>query len=250
LQGYGWAVRCNSARFTLVGVKFSLLIPVLLAGATLHANTIVATFTAELDSKAIQRTVGDSAGWVDTTTGIFEFSRTGGTLTGPPLGNFFAFCIEPREFVSQGSSYTYDFSDLSQGATNIGGMGVTKANLIRELFGRYNPTFDPNLSATTIGALQIAIWEIVRETSGTLNVSNGTVQFRNAADPAALTLAQTFLTSLTGSGPRVNNLYALTAAGAQDVLVQVTPEPATTFGAGLALAGILGYVRRRRAIAR
>lgn len=102
---------------------------------------------------------------------------------GAPTGTFFAFCIEPREFVSTGSTYTYDFSSLDQGATNIGGMGVARADLLRELFGRYYPVIGAPLDATHASAMQIAIREIVRETSGTLNASNGNIMFQNPRMP-------------------------------------------------------------------
>ena len=98
-------------------------------------------------------------------------------------------------------------------------------------------------------AIQIAIWEIVRENSGSLNVSTGNVNFQNPADVAALALAQTYLSSLNGSGPRLTNLYALTAVGAQDIVVQVNsplPEPVMLFTAGLGLIGIALTARQRR----
>lgn len=219
-------------------------------GANLHAATIIARFNGEITSEAIQRDVGDGAGFVDTTTGMFSFLRTGGTLLGDPSGTFFAFCIEPREFVSSGQTYTYNFSNLEQGATNIGGMGAAKADLIRELFGRYYPVIGASLDALHASAMQIAIWEIVRENSGTLNVTTGNVMFRNAADAPSMTLAQTYLSSLNGSGPKLTNLYALTNVGAQDVIVQVNspaPEPGVLVTAGLGLIGIALLARRRRA---
>lgn len=227
-------------------MKPTVLIATAFAALNLQAATVIVMFNGELTSESIQRDVGDGAGFVDTSTGEFSFTRTGGTLVGGPAGNFLSFCIEPREFVSAGSSYTYDFSDLSQGATNIGGMGVAKADLLRELFGRYYPLFTVSLDATHASALQIAAWEIVRENSGVLNVASGNVVFRNAADPAALTLAQTYLSSLNGKGPKATGLYALTAVGSQDVIVQyATPEPVEALTTGLGLIA-LGLMLRRK----
>jgi hypothetical protein len=244
-------------------MKHILVIAAAFTALNLNASTITALFNGELNSENIQRFIIDdptNPGWVDTTTGIFTFTRTAGTAP-LPTGTFLAFCIEPREFVSGGSTYTYDFSDLEQGTTNIGGMGVTKANLIRELFGRFEPVlggpvFDPNLNqirpenALYESAFQIALWEIVRETSGTLNVSDGNITFRNPQDAATLAFAQTMLSSLTGTGPRLNDLYALTNVGAQDVLVQVdfpAPEPFGLVTTGGALIGIAMMLRRRQA---
>jgi hypothetical protein len=59
-------------------------------------------------------------------------------------------------------------------------------------------------------------------------------------------LAQSFVTSIDGTGPKLSNLVALTKIGAQDLVTQVqTPEPATggLIGAGLVLAAIM---RRRK----
>lgn len=240
-------------------MKNALVILIALAGFNLRAATIIALFNGEQTSEAIQRFVGNDptnpSGWVDTTTGEFSFTRSDGTEIGGPSGTFFGFCIEPREFVSPGTTYTYDFSFLEQGTTNIGGMGPVKADEIRELFGRYYPIIGAPIDAEHASAIQIAIWEIVRETSATLDVSAGNVMYRNPADAAALALAQTYLSSLDGTGPKLNNLYALTEIGAQDVVVQVTgqfaipnPEPVPFVTTGLALIGVALMLRRRYAV--
>jgi hypothetical protein len=224
-----------------------------LAGFNLQALTIIATFNGELSSESILRNVGPGygdgdagAGFVSTTTGMFSFTGLPGSQVGLLIGPFDGFCIEPREFVSQGSTYTYDFSDLSQGATNIGGMGVTKANLLRELFGRYYPVIGAPIDAEHASAMQIAIWEIVREDSAPLDVYTGNVVFEDPQDQAALDLAQTYLHSLTGTGPFADNLYALTFDGVQDVVIQVQiPEPVETLATGLALIALSLMARAR-----
>jgi hypothetical protein len=230
-------------------IKSTLLFALALAGMEAHAATIVvAQFNGEITSEAIQRFIVNdptNPGWVDTTTGEFSFTRVdGGTID--PAASFLAFCIEPREFVSSGSTYTYSLVPLAQGTTNIGGMGQAKADLLSELFGRYYPVLNAPLDAVHASAMQIAIWEIVRETSGTLDVSSGNISFRNPADAPALALAQTYLSSLNGTGPRAINLYALDEVGAQDVIVQIqNPEPATIILMGVALIGVAVVLRKR-----
>ncbi len=226
-------------------MKWVLLGSLTLASLHLQAATVIVAFNGEQFPETIQRDVGDGAGFVDTTTGIFTFTRIGGDWYGPPNGTFYSFCIEPREFVTPGNTYTYNFDTLEHGATNIGGMGAGKADLMRELFGRYYPVIGAPIDALHASAMQIAIWEIVRENSGTLNVSTGNTQFRNPQDPATVALAQSYLSSLDGSGPRASDLYALTAVGVQDIIVQATPEPVTFLCAGTALIG-LALIRRRR----
>jgi hypothetical protein len=229
-------------------MKIAFVLFITLAGFNLQASTIVALFNGELTSESIQRNVGDGAGFVSTTTGMFSFTRTGGTQVGIPNGTLFGYCIEPREFVSTGTTYTYDFTNLEMGATNIGGMGVGKADLIRELYGRFYPVIGAPIDAMHASAMQIATWEIVRENSGTLNVSTGNVVYQNPQNAASLALAQSHLTALDGTGPRANNLYAMTAVGAQDIVIQVTsqaPEPVEFATTGIALIA-LAMIRRRR----
>ncbi len=237
-------------------MKSAVLLLIAFAGVNLRAATVIALFNGEITSESIDRYIGNDptnpSGWVTTTTGMFSFTRTGGTEDGGPSGDFNAFCIEPREFVSGGSTYTYDFSFLSQGATNIGGMGDAKAALIDELFGRYYPVIGAPIDAEHASALQIAIWEIVRETAPVLDVYSGNVSYENAADPAALALAETYVQSLDGTGPMAVGLYALTADGVQDVVVQETgsfqspaPEPVQFLTTGGVLIFLARLLRRR-----
>jgi hypothetical protein len=188
--------------------------------------------------------------------GRFLMTRAGGDYSGTLVGDgaFYGFCIEPREFVNLGGSYVYDVANLQNGTTNISGMGEAKADRLRELFGRYLPDFSAPLSRLVAGALQIATWEIVREDSGTLNVYGGDIWFYSGSgeDPAgSVALAQSYVTSLDGTGPKLSNLIALTKVGSQDIVTQFkppiqNPEPAACglIGAGLVL---MAFLRRRQA---
>lgn len=245
-------------RLTITGLSIRNAVPFLLLclsllslPGVLRGSTVIAHFDQVFTPELIDRTVDNGANTYTTDTGLFQFTRTGGDFAGFQVTTFFAFCIEPREFVSPGSTYTYAWSMLEQGTTNIGGMGAAKANLLRELFGRYFPDFSAPIDQVHASALQISTWEIVRETSGTLNVLTGTTRFSNPQDAAALTLAQTYVQSLDGTGPRLNNVLALTLVGAQDLIIQdkvladiPTPEPGTMALVGLALMG-LSVLRRR-----
>lgn len=222
----------------LFGLALAATMPV-------ESATLIARFNGVINPMSIQRDVGDGGGWITTSVGLFGFTRLGGTFPGEPTGNFVGFCIEPREFVTPGVTYTYDVEDLRYGATNIGGMGPARADLLRELYARYFPQLIASIPANTARALQIATWEIVRETSGVLDVTSGTTRFQNPGDPAALTLAQTMLSSLTSAGPRLDDVYALNLIGAQDLVFQGTPEPGTLLLTGAALlVGRLGLRRR------
>jgi hypothetical protein len=235
----GWITAIRLAGVALAGYYSS---------TALLAGTVDAYLNGEMTRQTITRTVDDGANWYQTTTGAFVFTRTGGDYTGLFLPtSFYAFCIEPREFVAAGNTYTYTWDTLDNGATNIGGMGTARADQLRELFGRYYPDFTMMLDPQHGSALQIAAWEIVRETSGNLDVYNGTTRYINPEDPAALALAQVYVQSLDGSGPRLNDVYALTSLTAQDIVIQAdpVPEPALSAIIGVLLTGLALRARRR-----
>ena len=227
-----------------------------LAPMLLTADTVYLHFDGSSTSVGINRVV-DGANWYDTSGEVFYMTQLGGTYPDdlmPKGTSFFAFCIEPREFISPGSSYWYTVAPLSQGTTNIGGMGEAKALKLEELFGRFYPVFGVPLDQQKAAALQIAIWEIVREDSGTLDVYAGNTQFRNETLPGTIDLAQSYLSEINGKGPKAGGLLALisgttTVAGTQDIIVQDLPEPGTIGLAALACAVLLGRFRRRRAAA-
>lgn len=243
------------------GIRLGTWIPfvLLLLGATPGVQASLLTFRFDAfdptPASVFGRSVIDPANNQRVTTNAMEGGRfqmtllsTDGSYTVPGGGTtFLGFCIEPRQFVTLGQTYTDTIAQLEDGTTNIGGMGGVKANLLRELFGRYLPDFKSTLTRQQAGALQIAVWEIVREDSGALNVYSGDIYFTaGSEDPAGtVALAQTYVLSLDGAGPKLNNLYALNNAGAQDIVVQLnTPEPSSMGIFGLALIG-LGAIRRR-----
>ncbi len=233
--------------------------------ATLNAATVNWHYTSETPGYTISRTVDGGANYYTTTIGYFNAVRDGGDFTGTLRGpnsstsTFISFCIEPREFVSSDTNYFYTTAPLSQGTTNIGGMGAVKAQRINDLIGHYLPDFDvaiPNTSAGRLkaAALQVAIWEIVRENLGNpLNVYAGQVIFNTESQTGIMALAQTYLDTVSNNGivhpkPSYNlmaiNSGTLLVGGTQDMLVQYIPEPGTLSLLGIGAAGLL--LRRRK----
>ena len=228
-----------------------LLLIVLTAGLSAPAATISFTFNGEVNSSTVDRSLDSGATWTNTMS-VGQMKVTVASTSGfasPVPTVFWTFCVEPQQSVSSGTSYTYTIDPLQDAPTNVsGGMGAVKADLLRELYGRYYPVFqNGTLSVTTAGALQVATWEIVRETSGTYNVLTGTTRFRNPSSSAVLTTANTMLASLNGTGPLLSQMYSIRGTTNQDLAFhsEVTvPEPSTA--ASLILAAGFGICRRRR----
>lgn len=245
----------NMKRMTVIAILFGAM---LAAGArSANAGTIQATVVNLISYGQVDVSLDSGATWARDYAGNIMMKRTGGTsaieLLPDPV-NFVTFCIEPREGISLGQSYTWEVEPLSQGTTSIGGMGSAKAELVRELIGREYSTWGSALSNLRAAAMQIAIWEIVEENSGSLNVQNGNMRFRNGSIATMLDVAQSMLDALDGTGPKPRYLYALTNPTQQDIFGMAipngvpdmeTPEPATfaMFGVGLLL---LGAFRRRK----
>ena len=161
---------------------------------------------------------------------------------------------------------TYTVLPLSQAATNIGGIGDVKAAQVKELFGRWQSDFAAPVTAQHAAAMQIALWEIVRETPGVaLNVLSGNIFYPSAEGIAGtIALANTYVSSIDGTGPLAKNLVVLSngtfgvqGSGTQDLIVQfrtsAVPEPATwsmlILGFGLIGAAKRRSVRTRTALA-
>ncbi len=240
-------------------IVIAILLGALLTVGTLTANagTIQATVVNLISYGQVDVSLNSGNTWSGDYAGNIMMKRIGGTsaieLLPDPV-NFVTFCIEPRENISLGQTYTWEVEPLSRGTTSIGGMGTVKAELVRELIGREYSVWGSALSNLRAAAMQVAIWEIVEENSGSLNVQTGNMRFRNGSLATMLDVAQQMLDALDGTGPKPRYLYALTNPTQQDIFGMAipngvpdteTPEPATyaMFGVGLLL---LGAFRRRK----
>ncbi|MCX6613167.1 MAG: PEP-CTERM sorting domain-containing protein, partial [Acidobacteria bacterium] len=204
---------------------------------SLSATTIKVQFINAPNGGTAERTVDGGTNWTSPGFSMLNM-RIADSF------NYLTFCLEPLQSVSA-SILDYNVVSLDQAATNIGGMGATKANFVRELIGRFYPNLNVALPDIQAGAMQMALWEIIREDKATygFNVSTGLVRYRNE-NIAMMAQAQTYLNALDGTGPKAMNLIAYTNANQQDILFQ-TPEPATFALIGGALIS-LGALRRRQ----
>lgn len=177
----------------------------------------------------------------------------GGESLGYSVGDqITTFCTEITQSVQ--SHTIYDFTEVDQAPNSNGGMGEERAGLIQDL---YNNHFSEAMSsAFHSAAFQIAIWEIVYETSsdseGNLNldassgpgfrVTGGSADnFNVAFGMSALDLANNWLNGLTSV--ELTTLLALTSGSGQDQIILI-PLPTPVMMAGLGLLA-LPLVRRR-----
>lgn len=163
------------------------------------------------------------------------------------------FCMD----VLQGTSSSYSqYQVISLDSGPVGGantaMGSTRANEIRELFGRY---YSQSFTNTQAAAFQAAIWEVEYEAAANpLNVTSGSVVV-GQSDPAIQTVADGWLGSLTGNSAYYdNNVRAISNGSYQDYVFTTStmnpgtspvPEPLTITAVIMALGGLGMYVRKR-----
>ncbi|MFB3890725.1 MAG: PEP-CTERM sorting domain-containing protein [Phycisphaerae bacterium] len=173
--------------------------------------------------------------------------------------NFPVFCVDTFHNINSGESVTFDVEDLAT-APGIDGdpdtpspMGVTKANLIKELYARYRGYRTTNDGAAALGA---AIWEIVDEPVHTWDLTDGVFKISGLTAQAS-TYANTWLASLSADGALyadydIKALISTNPAKRQDFAivppggyVPPVPEPLTMLGVFMGVCAVGAYVRRR-----
>lgn len=223
----------------LAGLLLSLMAPMAVA------DTIDTTFVNVSPRRDVYITDNGGSSVFHVFAGEMLFHRNSGVDLGGIGGLIQAFCVEIRQDVDFGGHYVYDLAPVAQ-VPNTSPMGATKADELSELWGRYFSIVVDNDSAA---AFQLAVWEIVNDTQLDLHAGNFQTVLGpgQTTDGAYVALAQGWLNSLDGTGPK-QHLVGLTNSDYQDQITTI-PAPAAAWG-GLALlaACIAAGIRKRLAL--
>jgi PEP-CTERM motif len=216
----------------------ALLAGLVAAAGIAQANTVEATFNDVNPGGTMVVSEDGGVTTSDAAGGVFNWTRTGGDFAGPGLsGDFMTVCIETAENVAFGNNYTYQVVNLEEApSTQNPGMGAAKADLLRELFGRY---FSDSMTVDEAVMFQAATWEIVNDDGLDIDGDGFQVGVGAGVTIAMQGQVQVMLDSLDGTGPTVQ-LMAIVGDGIQDQ-VFVVPAPGS-----LALLGLGAFGLRRR----
>ena len=232
------AIRNSVSHQLSGGVVAVAILAVGLFATPIRAGFVQATFSNVNPGEVVTITsqkYGTESGWA----GVYNF--TNATSDIGLSGNLKTFCIDISQNINSGNTVKFDVTNLADAPVQPADqMGQKRANLIGELWYQNYASIGTNNS--NAAAFQIAIWEIINETTIDQNgdfvlyvsgVNKGTFNVQGNAE--TLKTANMWLSALdlTGNGTKTPGLIAMTSGGSsgyQDYVVQgpvATPVPSS-----------------------
>lgn len=238
----------------------------MITGALASANTVSANFlSANPGNQAFNVTYRNTSN-VSTSTGniragLMNWTQTAFTGSGTLVGNnsnFVTYCIDLAQNVNSNTfNVTSDASTVPNPLTSTGSLTTawagdstkTKEAALKRLYAKHFNA--ANTSGDYHAAFQLAVWEIIFETTtGDKSLTSGTTLSTGVA--AAISQASLFVTNLYDGGTFAEGSFVyLTGNNNQDQIfyrplsfgdLPVIPLPAASLG-GLMLLGMIGAKR-------
>jgi hypothetical protein len=180
-----------------------------------------------------------------TTSATTEYVTGGLHYTDAAAGSFLAYCVELDQ--------SYAITSRGFKTYSVGSFTGSQATQLQAL---YSSSFQSVNSGNQQAAFQLAIWEIVSESSPTLGITEGSGSFylKTTGEPGSVNavraLATHYLSAAQSySGPALYSLTKLSNATYQDLVVATAvtavPEP-ESYALFLAGLGAIGMIARRR----
>ena len=221
-------------------------------------NTVEATFTDIVNRKAVHVQNGNEL-YVWAGQSLFKNLGISPNLPSNPayyLGDWFGgYCIDLHQSITFGYTTTWDLKTLEEapvGSVPGPGMGTDRAQLLKRLWANYYTDLHN-------AEFQVAVWEILAETSSVYNVTNMNGSFyatrTNEVDIDLINDWLDVITATNYSGQETSIMWALTSTATQDFAVLIetggvgpgpdVPEPVTMFGLLAGIGCLTHYARKR-----
>jgi len=188
-----------------------------------------------------------TSGVVASPPAITSSPAAGGFLmqntSAPGSGSFLAWCLDVQGFLTSPATYSL----IAGTAFYTGAVGAMKVDALERFATALLPSVNTKMES---GAFQLALWEIVGESSGSYTLDSGNFVV-GAASNGAKELAQTWLTNLNSGAYSANamtlGVWKDVGGRTQDLglFTPAIPEPEIYAMMGIGL-GLLGWAARRR----